>query len=96
MQHGHAVGLQGRDLLVYGGRDKLVSVRMARRAAGVFRDARLTIIPDSGHVAMMEHPELVARAFSDLLYEVRGAVGRGARGGERTSPGPTTRLATGS
>ncbi|WP_329136188.1 alpha/beta hydrolase [Streptomyces sp. NBC_01476] len=57
-------------LLVYGGRDKLVSVKMARRAARTFRDARLLTIPDSGHVAMMEHPELVARAFRDLVFEV--------------------------
>ncbi|MDX6354206.1 MAG: hypothetical protein QOF98_1109, partial [Streptomyces sp.] len=55
-------------LLVYGGRDKLVSPKMARRASRVFRDRRLLIIPDSGHVAMMEHPELVARAFRDLMY----------------------------
>lgn len=73
-------------LLVYGGRDRLVSVRMARKAARTFRDARLLTIPDSGHVAMMEHPELVARAFRDLLYEVGG----------RTSTGPTSAAASGS
>ncbi|MCQ4042923.1 alpha/beta fold hydrolase [Streptantibioticus rubrisoli] len=56
-------------LLVYGGRDKLVSFRMARRAAKAFRDARLLSIPDGGHVSMMEHPHLVARAFRDLLAE---------------------------
>ena len=53
--------------LVYGGRDKLVSFRMARRAARTFRDSRLVVIPDGGHVAMMEHPHVVARAFRDLL-----------------------------
>jgi pimeloyl-ACP methyl ester carboxylesterase len=59
-------------LLVYGGRDKLVSVHKARRAARAFRDPRLLIIPSGGHVAMMEHPALVARAFRDMLDEVRG------------------------
>lgn len=54
-------------LLVYGLRDKLVSYRMARRACAAFRDARLTVLPDAGHVAMMEHPQAVARAFQDLL-----------------------------
>jgi pimeloyl-ACP methyl ester carboxylesterase len=54
-------------LLVYGGRDKLVSFRMAYRAARTFRDSRLLTLPDSGHVAMMEHPDAVARAFRELL-----------------------------
>lgn len=54
-------------LLVYGGRDKLVSFRMARKASEAFRDSRLVTLPDSGHVAMMEHPDVVARAFRDLL-----------------------------
>lgn len=77
-------------LLVYGGRDKLVSVKAARRAARTFKGARLLTIPDSGHVAMMEYPELVARAFRDLLYEVAG------RTEDRTEPSPTSAVATGS
>jgi pimeloyl-ACP methyl ester carboxylesterase len=56
-------------LLVYGGRDKLVSVRMARRASRAFRDSRLLTLPDCGHVAMMEYPDAVARAFRELLDE---------------------------
>ncbi|GAB2590449.1 alpha/beta hydrolase [Streptomyces capparidis] len=54
-------------LLVYGVRDKLVSYRMARRACAAFSDARLLVLPDSGHVAMLEHPQSVARAFRELL-----------------------------
>ncbi|WP_441250365.1 alpha/beta fold hydrolase [Kitasatospora sp. McL0602] len=54
-------------LLVYGLKDKLVSYRSARRACGAFADARLLVLPDSGHVAMMEHPEQVARAARELL-----------------------------
>jgi pimeloyl-ACP methyl ester carboxylesterase len=56
-------------LLVYGGRDKLISFRMARRASRAFRDSRLLALPDSGHVAMMEYPDAVARAFRELLDE---------------------------
>lgn len=59
-------------LLVYGGRDKLVSMRMARRAAQAFRDGRLVAIPEGGHVAMMEHPRVVERAFRDLLAAADG------------------------
>ncbi|UKY52544.1 alpha/beta fold hydrolase [Streptomyces inhibens] len=54
-------------LLVYGGRDRLVSIRMARRAAAAFRGARLLTLPEAGHVAMMEYPEAVARAVRELL-----------------------------
>ncbi|WP_405388761.1 alpha/beta hydrolase [Streptomyces sp. NBC_01102] len=56
-------------LLVYGGRDQLVSYRMARRASAAFRGSRLLTLPDAGHVAMMEYPETVAQAFRDLLDE---------------------------
>ncbi|WP_433858112.1 alpha/beta fold hydrolase [Streptomyces kronopolitis] len=54
-------------LLVYGGRDRLVSFRMARRAAAAFRGSRMLTLPEAGHVAMMEYPEAVARAVRDLL-----------------------------
>lgn len=57
-------------LLVYGGRDRLVSFRMARRACATFRGARLLVLPEAGHVAMMEYPEAVAAAFRDLLTDV--------------------------
>ncbi|MFC4032570.1 alpha/beta hydrolase [Streptomyces polygonati] len=80
-------------LLVYGGRDKLVSPRMAARATRTFRDARLLTIPDSGHVAMMEHPELVSRAFRDLLYAVADRTLPAGAGRAATSP---TTEATGS
>jgi pimeloyl-ACP methyl ester carboxylesterase len=60
-------------LLVYGGRDKLVSFRMAARAGRTFRDSRLLALPNSGHVAMMEHPDLVARAVRELLDETDGS-----------------------
>ncbi|WP_327697541.1 alpha/beta fold hydrolase [Streptomyces sp. NBC_00459] len=56
-------------LLVYGGRDQLVSYRMAQRAARTFRDSRLLSLPDAGHVAMMEYPETVASAFRELLED---------------------------
>ncbi|MEU3185285.1 alpha/beta hydrolase [Streptomyces sp. NPDC006923] len=54
-------------LLVYGGRDQLVSYRMARRASAAFRDSRLLTLPDAGHVAMMEYPREVAQACRELI-----------------------------
>ncbi|WP_405869536.1 MULTISPECIES: alpha/beta fold hydrolase [unclassified Streptomyces] len=56
-------------LLVYGGRDQLVGFRMAQKAARTFRDSRLLALPEAGHVAMMEYPETVSRAFCELLGE---------------------------
>ncbi|OEV05934.1 alpha/beta fold hydrolase [Streptomyces oceani] len=56
-------------LLIYGGRDLLVSPRRAGRASAAFRDSRLLTLPDAGHVAMMEYPQAVAGAFRELLAE---------------------------
>ncbi|MCF2529870.1 alpha/beta hydrolase [Yinghuangia sp. KLBMP8922] len=64
-----AAAVQAPTLLVYGRRDKLVDSRIARRAQGTFPDSRLVMVPDSGHVAMLEHPRVVARAVRDLLAE---------------------------
>lgn len=66
-------------LLIYGMRDQLVSFRMARKANAAFRDSRLLALLGAGHVAMMEYPDVVARAFGELLDEVA------ARPGARTS-----------
>ncbi|MFF1377324.1 alpha/beta fold hydrolase [Streptomyces sp. NPDC058308] len=73
-------------LLVYGGRDLLVSFRMARKAAAAFRDSRLLTLPDAGHVAMMEYPETVATAFRELLVDT-GELTAAGREGSRTGSG---------
>ncbi|MFF9767305.1 alpha/beta fold hydrolase [Streptomyces sp. NPDC053086] len=62
-------------LLIYGGRDQLVGFRMARRAARSFRDRRLLSLPDAGHVAMMEYPDVVADAFRELLARATDSEG---------------------
>jgi pimeloyl-ACP methyl ester carboxylesterase len=49
--------------------DRLVDPRTAARAARTFPDARLVLLPDSGHVSQMEHPEVVARAVRRFLAE---------------------------
>lgn len=54
-------------LLVYGGRDRLVPARIRNRAQAAFPDARLLYLPDSGHVAQIEHPLQVAAAFRQLI-----------------------------
>jgi pimeloyl-ACP methyl ester carboxylesterase len=55
-------------LLVFGREDKLVSSRIATKAKLAFPSSTVVVLPGTGHVAQMEHPELVARF-------VRGHVG---------------------
>jgi pimeloyl-ACP methyl ester carboxylesterase len=57
-------------LLIYGRHDRLVHPRMAARAGRVFRHARVIVLPDVGHVAQMERPEVVAREFRAMLEDI--------------------------
>ena len=81
-------------LLVYGRRDQLVGYRMAQRAARAFRDSRLLSLPDAGHVAMMEYPEIVATAFRELLADA-GELGAGIDSGARSGTGGDVSAVTG-
>jgi pimeloyl-ACP methyl ester carboxylesterase len=59
-------------LVIVGGRDRLVHLRVIARAARSIPGSRLMVVPGSGHLAQMEHPELVDRAVRELLDEVSG------------------------
>jgi pimeloyl-ACP methyl ester carboxylesterase len=59
-------------LVIYGSRDRLVDARMAGRAAHQFRDAKIVVLPRTGHVAHMEHPGLVAAEIGILLAASQG------------------------
>jgi pimeloyl-ACP methyl ester carboxylesterase len=54
-------------LLVYGQRDKLVNARAARRATKHFLHCRIMVVPHSGHVSQMEHPDIVAHGWQTLV-----------------------------
>ena len=43
-------------LVIYGSHDRLVDARAAGRAAHLFTEARIVVLPRTGHVAHMEHP----------------------------------------
>jgi pimeloyl-ACP methyl ester carboxylesterase len=58
-------------LVIYGRHDRLVDPRMAARAGRVFKRSRVVVLPDVGHVAQMERPEVVAREFRALLDDAR-------------------------
>ncbi|MFM1966403.1 MAG: hypothetical protein RL134_2128 [Actinomycetota bacterium] len=51
-------------LAIYGEDDILVDARGASRAAREFPDAEVALLADCGHVAQMEHPDLVAELWS--------------------------------
>lgn len=53
-------------VLIYGRDDKLVNPKAAFRATKAFPNARVVVIPDSGHVSQMEHPDLVASLWRQL------------------------------
>ena len=54
-------------LVIYGQDDRLVDPRAAGRAAHQFSDARIVVLPRTGHVAQMERPGLVAAEIGILL-----------------------------
>ncbi|MCW2544856.1 MAG: hydrolase, partial [Frankiales bacterium] len=56
-------------LLVWGTLDRLVDVRLAPKALASFPHSRLLVLPGVGHVAQLERPETVARAFLGLLED---------------------------
>jgi pimeloyl-ACP methyl ester carboxylesterase len=62
-----AARVAGPTLVIYGQHDRLVDPRAAGRAAHMFKDARVVVLPRTGHVAQMERPALVAAEIGILL-----------------------------
>ena len=56
-------------LALYGEQDVLVHPRSARRAARAFPDVEVVLLSDCGHVAQMEHPELVAALWREAILD---------------------------
>jgi pimeloyl-ACP methyl ester carboxylesterase len=63
-------------LVLYGSHDRLVSPRVAGKAAQLFPDSRVVVMPRTGHVAQMEHPRAVAAEMAILLGGIPGRAGR--------------------
>ena len=75
-----AARITAPSLVIYGRHDRLVDPRMAGRAARAFRDARILVLPRTGHLAHMEHPAQVAAEIQALVGNSRSRppVDRGA------------------
>ncbi|HEX2145049.1 MAG TPA: alpha/beta fold hydrolase [Glycomyces sp.] len=60
-------------LVVWGKQDRVIDVRQAPPTALAIPDSRLLILDQTGHVAMMERPQAVARGMAAMLDEARNA-----------------------
>jgi pimeloyl-ACP methyl ester carboxylesterase len=65
-----AARMQIPTLVVWGGRDRLMSPRLARRTTVTLPHARLLALPEVGHVPQIETPVTVARAVLGLWRAV--------------------------
>jgi pimeloyl-ACP methyl ester carboxylesterase len=54
-------------LVLFGGHDRLVSPALAVPAARAFRNARVEVLADTGHIGQMERPGIVAARFREMV-----------------------------
>ncbi|MEG3629371.1 alpha/beta fold hydrolase [Streptomyces poriticola] len=81
----------GLPVLVLAGVEDLVTPsEHSETIAGVLPDAELVLVPDAGHLVMLEHPEVVTDRLADLLARA-GAVPAGATVEGYGSTGRTAR-----
>ncbi|MGV9243273.1 alpha/beta fold hydrolase [Streptomyces sp. NPDC003710] len=64
-------------LVLAGVRDLVTPSEHSEAIAGLLPDAELVLVPDAGHLVMLEHPEVVTDRLADLLMR-SGAVPAGA------------------
>ncbi|MFJ4269726.1 alpha/beta fold hydrolase [Streptomyces coelicoflavus] len=78
-------------LVLAGVRDLVTPSEHSEAIAGLLPDAELVLVPDAGHLVMLEHPELVTDRLADLLARA-GAVPAAATvdgyGSTSSSAGP--------
>ncbi|MFE5599401.1 alpha/beta fold hydrolase [Streptomyces coelicoflavus] len=78
-------------LVLAGVRDLVTPSEHSEAIAGLLPDAELVLVPDAGHLVMLEHPELVTDRLADLLARA-GAVQAAATvdgyGSTSSSAGP--------
>ncbi len=62
--------IRSRTLVLAGDSDPIVPSRNARILAGRIPDARLEIVPNAGHLLLMDHAEQCGEIVADFLNEV--------------------------
>jgi pimeloyl-ACP methyl ester carboxylesterase len=71
--------LPSRALLVWGDRDRAVSLSSGQRLQQCFRTAELVVLPGTGHLPYEECPEQLVGAVNGFLSRIRSAVKTGPR-----------------
>lgn len=69
--------LQMPALVLFGDHDRLVSPSLADRARRTFQSGRIVVLPETGHLAQMEHPAKVASLFREMLNSTWAEPGGG-------------------
>jgi pimeloyl-ACP methyl ester carboxylesterase len=64
--------VRARTLAIFGSHDRFVDPRLAGRAARAFRGSRVIVLPETGHVAQLEHPAKVAAEIRECAERARG------------------------
>jgi pimeloyl-ACP methyl ester carboxylesterase len=64
-------------LVLAGVKDLVTPSEHSEAIADLLPDAELVLVPDAGHLVMLEHPEVVTDRLADLLTRA-GAVPAGA------------------
>ena len=71
--------VSSHSLVLYGSHDRLVNPRLAARAIRAFRNARVVVLPQTGHIAQMECPRVVATLFREMVEATRDTGNSGRR-----------------
>jgi pimeloyl-ACP methyl ester carboxylesterase len=63
-------GIQRPTLVITGAEDRMTPVRQAQFLAGAIPNARLEVVPEAGHMVMLEQPQVVANALLRFFNEI--------------------------
>ena len=69
-QSEHISEISKPTLVITGAEDKMTPVRNAQFLAGAIPNAQLEIVPNAGHMVMLEQPQTVANALLSFLNGV--------------------------
>jgi pimeloyl-ACP methyl ester carboxylesterase len=66
----HLGAIQQDTLVICGAEDQMTPVRFAQYLTSSIPNAQLRIIPDAGHMVMLEQPHLVAESLQSFLIGI--------------------------
>jgi pimeloyl-ACP methyl ester carboxylesterase len=73
-------------LVLWGKDDKILPAEEGLRLSSAIAGARLTVLPDTGHLPQEETPESFSRAVAEFLRESLGEVAVPGRPGGAVAP----------